>query len=143
MRVVTYRQPVQTLLNSMGLTVDSHSMTHPSPGPLLEAAQARDKKQLELLAGLIDRLLAAREPDGSSLFDHTTVVFGGQTRTVHSTDNCPTLLTGRGAGLKLGEQFNYPDKTPLANLWVTILRQSGVTVDTLGDSTGSFDELRA
>ncbi|MGB8854436.1 MAG: DUF1552 domain-containing protein [Pirellulales bacterium] len=142
-RVITYRQPVQTLLNSMGLTIDSHSMTHPSPGPLLEAAQARDKKQLELLGGLIDRLLAAKEPDGTSLFDHTTLVFGGQTRTVHSTDNCPTIVTGRGAGLKLGEQFNYPDKTPLANLWVTILRQSGVAVEKLGDSTGTFDELLA
>lgn len=36
-----------------------------------------------LLTGLIGRLLAAREPDGSSLFDHATVVFGNRTRKVH------------------------------------------------------------
>lgn len=142
-RVVTYRQPVQTLLNSMGLSVESHAITHPSPGPLLDAAVARDKQQLELLAGLIDRLLAAKEPDGSSLFDHTTVVFGGNTRTVHSLDNAPTLVTGGGAGLKLGEQFNYADKTPLCNLWLTILQGSGVKVEKHGDSTGAFDELRS
>ena len=142
-RVITYRQPVQTLLNSMGLKVAGHAMTHPSPGPLMEAAHARDKKQLELFAGLIDRLLATKEPDGSSLFDHTTVVFGGNTRTVHSTDNCPTILAGGGSGLKLGEQFNYPDKTPLCNLWLTILKGSGLKVNKHGDSTGTFDELYA
>lgn len=142
-RVVTYRQPVQTLLNSMGLSVESHAITHPSPGPLLEAAIARDKQQLELLAGLIDRLLAAKEPDGSSLFDHTTVVFGGNTRTVHSLDNAPTIVAGGGAGLKLGEQFNYADKTPLCNLWLTLLQGSGVKAAKHGDSTGVFEELRS
>lgn len=142
-RVITYRQPVQTLLNSMGLSVDSHAITHPSAGPLLDAAIARDKQQLELLAGLIDRLMKTKEPDGSSLFDHTTVVFGGNTRTVHSLDNCPTLITGGGSGLKLGEHFNYPDKTPLCNLWLTILKGSGLPTDKHGDSTGPLEELRA
>jgi hypothetical protein len=142
-RVITYRQPVQNLLNSMGLSVEQHSMTHPSPGPLLEAAHARDKQQLELVAGLIDRLLAVKEPDGSRLFDHTTLVFGGNTRTVHMVDNCPTLVAGAGAGLKLGEHISFPDKTPLCNLWLTMLQGSGVKVDTIGDSTGTFEELRA
>lgn len=142
-RVITYRQPVETLLRSMDISVGSHAMTHPSPGPLLDAAHARDRKQTELLAGLIDRLLAAKESDGSSLFDHTTVVFGSNTRTVHSLDNCPTIVTGRGAGIKLGEQFVFPDRTPLCNLWLTILRGSGVQVERNGDSTGTFDDLRA
>ncbi|MFO0821713.1 MAG: DUF1552 domain-containing protein [Gemmataceae bacterium] len=141
-RVITYRQPVETLLRSMDIAVGSHAMTHPSPGPLFDAAHTRDRKQTELLAGLIDRLLAAKEPDGTSLFDHTTVVFGSNTRTVHSQDNCPTIVTGRGSGLKLGEHFNYPDKTPLCNLWLTILKGSDLKVEKFGGSTGTLDELR-
>lgn len=140
-RVITYRQPVETLLRSMDIAIGSHAMTHPSPGPLLDAAHARDRKQTELLAGLIDRLLAAKEPDGTSLFDHTTLVFGSNTRTVHSLDNCPTIVTGRGAGLRLGEQFVFPDKTPLCNLWLTILRGSGDKIAKHGDSKGTLDDL--
>ena len=140
-RIVTYRQPVETLLRSMEINLGSHSITHPSPGPLLDAAHARDKKQNELFAGLIDRLLAAKEPDGSSLFDHTTVVFGSNTRTVHSLDNCPTIVVGRGSSLKLGEHFVLPDKTPLCNLWLTILNGSGVKTEKHGDSTGLVNSL--
>lgn len=142
-RIITYRQPVETLLRSMDITLGSHTITHPSPGPLLDAAIARDKKQNELFAGLLDRLLAAKEPDGSSLFDHTTLVFGSNTRTVHMVDNCPTIVAGGGAGLKLGEHFVLPDKTPLCNLWLTILRGSGVGVERHGDSTGVLDAVRA
>ncbi len=142
-RVITYRQPVETLLRSMDINLGSHTITHPSPGPLLEAAHARDKKQNELFAGLLDRLLAAKEPDGSTLFDHTTVVFGSNTRAVHFLDNCPTLVAGGGAGITLGEHFVFPDKTPLCNLWLTLLEGSGVKLEKHGDSTGTLDALLA
>lgn len=142
-RIITYRQPVETLLRSMNITLGSHTITHPSPGPLLDAAMARDKQQNELLAGLMDRLLAVKEPDGSSLFDHTTLVFGSNTRTVHMVDNCPTIVAGGGSGLKLGEHVVLPDRTPLCNLWLTILQGSGVPVDKHGDSTGVLEAVRA
>lgn len=35
----------------------------------LRLAEAGDKKQLELLAGSINRVLAAQEPDGSGILD--------------------------------------------------------------------------
>ncbi|NBO92335.1 MAG: hypothetical protein EBV06_08515 [Planctomycetia bacterium] len=69
------------------------------------------------------------------------MVFGSNTRTVHSQDNCPTIVTGRGSGFKLGEHFNYPDKTPLSNLWLTILKGSGLKVEKFGGSTGTLGEI--
>jgi hypothetical protein len=70
------------------------------------------KAQSELLAHLLDKLKSTREPDGSTLFDHTTVVYGSNIRTGHSLDNCPTLLAGRGAGICLGQNILAPKDTP-------------------------------
>jgi len=63
----------------------------------MEASQKRDIAQSELLAGLIDNLKATKEPDGTSLFDHTTLAYGSNIRSAHYLDNCPTVLAGGGA----------------------------------------------
>jgi hypothetical protein len=144
-RVLTYRQPVTTLLTSLGLKTEAHTMSHyhGRPGDVVESSRKRDLAQSELLAGLIDKLKATKEPDGSSLFDHVTVVYGSNIRTGHSLDNCPTLITGRGAGVKLGENIVLPKNTPLCNAWLTLLKQSGVAIESFGDSTGTLDAILA
>ena len=144
-RVHTYRQPVTTLLTSMGLKTEAHTMSHyhGRPGDVVESSRKRDLTQSELLAGLITRLKNAKEPDGSTLFDHTTVVYGSNIRTGHSLDNCPTLITGRGAGVKLGENIVVTKGTPLCNAWLTLLKGSGVDVGSFGDSTGELGEIKA
>jgi hypothetical protein len=97
---------------------------------------------LALLA-LIKKLKDTKEPDGSTLFDHTTVVYGSNIRTGHSLDNCPTLITGRGAGVKLGENIVVTKGTPLCNAWLTLLKGSGVDAGSFGDSTGELGEIKA
>ena len=144
-RVLTYRQPVSTLLTSLGVRIDSHTMSHyHGKGPeYLEASIKRDQAQCELLAGLLDKLKATKEPDGSTLFDHTTVAYGSNIRTAHSLDNAPTILAGRGAGIKLGQNLVVHKDTPLCNAWLTLLRGSGVEVERHGDSTGVLPALLA
>jgi len=144
-RVLTYRQPVTTLLTSLGFKTEAHTMSHyhGRPGDVVDASRNRDLAQSELLAGLITRLKATKEPDGTSLFDHTTVVYGSNIRTGHSLDNCPTLIAGRGAGVRLGENIVVPKGTPLGNAWLTLLRGSGVDAERFGDSTGALDAIVA
>ena len=142
-RVATFRQPIQHLLTSLGIKVAAHDMSHYAPGPRMEAAKHRDKVQGEMLATLIDALKGTKETDGSSLFDHTTVVFGSNIRSIHYLDNCPTLIAGRGAGVTLGHHIAMPKDTPLCNVWLTLLRGSGVPADSFGDSTGIIKELVA
>jgi hypothetical protein len=142
-RVVTYRQPVTTLLTSMAIKTEAHTMSHyhGAPGDRIEASRARDLAQSELLAGLLKKLKATKEPDGSSLFDHTTLVYGSNIRTSHSLDNCPTLIAGRGAGVSLGKNIVVTKGTPLCNAWLTILQGSGVPAESFGDSTGPIPEM--
>jgi hypothetical protein len=92
---------------------------------------------------LLDKLKATKEADGSSLLDHTTIAYGTNTRTEHNGDNCPTLLAGHGAGLKMGQNLVLPKGTPLCNAWLTLLKGSGVPVERHGDSTGILKELLA
>ena len=53
-RVITYRQPVSSLLASLDIRVNPHDMSHYVPGDRMEASQKRDQVQGELLAGLLD-----------------------------------------------------------------------------------------
>jgi hypothetical protein len=143
-RVLTYRQPVGTLLQSLDVKVAPHDMSHYSPGDRMQASQKRDTVQSELLAGLIDKLKATKEADGSSLFDHVALAYGSNIRTIHYLDNCPTLLTGGGANLKMGQHLVLPKDTPLANVWLTMLHGVGVNpkqCERHGDSTGVVKEL--
>jgi hypothetical protein len=142
-RVMTFRQPIQHLLTSLGISVAAHDMSHYHPGERMAAAQKRDLAQSEMLATFIDKLKATKEPDGSSLFDHTTVVFGSNIRSIHYLDNCPTLIAGRGAGVTLGHHLVQPKHTPLCNVWLTLLQGTGCAINAFGDSTGVVEALRA
>lgn len=142
-RVITYRQPVGSLLQSLAIKVAPHDMSHYSPGDRMTASQRRDTAQSELLAGLIDKLKAVKEADGRSLFDHTCLAYGSNIRTIHYLDNCPTLLTGGAANLKLGHHLVLPKDTPLANVWLTLLHGIGVNTPRHGDSTGVLKALAA
>ncbi len=144
-RVMTFRQPVATLLTAMDIKVHPHDMSHyhTTLGEKLDASQRRDIAQSELLAGFLDKLKATKEADGSTLFDNIALAYGSNIRTGHELSNCPTIITGRGAGLKLGHSIVAPKDTPLCNAWLTMLQGVGVNVVRHGDSTGTVSELTA
>lgn len=142
-RVMSYRLPGQELLKSMDVTLSAHNISHYSPGDRMAASKARDKAHSELLAGLIDKLKATKEPDGSSLFGHTALAFGSNISSIHYLDNCPTILTGGGANLKLGQHLALPKDTPLCNVWLTMLQGMGIQAERHGDSSGVVKELQA
>lgn len=144
-RVMTFRQPVDTLLKALNIAVHPHDMSHyhTTLGEKLDASQRRDLTQSELLAGFIDKLKATKEPDGSSLFDHVALAYGSNIRTGHELSNCPTILAGRGAGLKLGQNIVAPKDTPLCNAWLAMLHGVGVQAERHGDSSGVLKEILA
>ena len=142
-RVFTYRQPVESLLKSFGATITGHNMSHYTNGDRKSVSQTRDQKQSELLAYFIDRLKATREADGSRLFDHVSLSYGSNINSIHYLTNCPTIITGGGAGIELGQHLVLGPNTPLANLWLSLLRGVGIDVASHGDSSGVIRELFA
>jgi hypothetical protein len=140
-RVITYRQPHWNLMKALDIDYHPHDVSHYAPGSRMEASQKRDRKMSELLAELIDKLAAVKEADGSSLLDQVALSFGSNIRSVHSLDNCPTILAGGGAGLSHGRHVVASKDTPLCNLWLTLIRGLGVEAERHGDSTGVVKEL--
>ncbi len=141
-RVFTYRQPVTSFIQSLGATISAHNMSHYQPGMRMEVSRKRDRKNSELLAYFIDKLKASKEADGSSLYDHISLSFGSNINSIHYLTNCPALITGGGAGVKHGRHLVMKDaKTPLCNLWLSLLQGTGLEVESHGDSTGTLGEL--
>ena len=144
-RVMTYRQPVNTVLKDIGVPYTGHDLSHyeRSQGDRMEFSQKRDEAQSKLLAGFLDKLKATKEADGTSLFDNAVLAFGSNISSVHFLNNCPTVLAGGGAGIKLGQHLVLSKDTPLCNVWLTLLNGLGVKAERHGDSTGVVKELIA
>ena len=143
-RVISYRQPVETLLKSMGASITSHNMSHYSPkGDRFPVSKERDLKQSELLAYFFDKLKSTKDVNGESLFETTTIGYGSNIRHSHTLNNCPTLIAGNTKNLKLGEHLWMPKGTPLCNVWLTLLKASGIEQASFGDSNGLVEQILA
>ncbi|MCM8530444.1 MAG: DUF1552 domain-containing protein [Lentisphaeraceae bacterium] len=142
-RVYSYQMPGDTLLSSLGSSFDTHAISHHngSNDERTRDSLKRDEAHLRLISGFIDKMKATKDVDGRTIFDNTTLVFGSNLRQTHSLNNCPTFVTGGGSGFKHGRHIVMDKKTPLCNLWQSILQGSGVKTGRFGDSTGVIKEI--
>lgn len=136
-RVISYRQPVEGLFPELGFKVGGHATTHcTEKSDAYKASIARDQKQAELLAYLIDRLKALKDPNGTSIFHNSIIAYGSGIRSNHDLRDTPTLVAGHGGGgMRQGQHYVYQShQTPLANLWCGILNQVGAETKSFADS---------
>lgn len=143
-RVITYRQPINSILKSWDFSLGAHSLSHYNLDPRRrEASQQKDAMFMELFAGLLDLFKQTKDIDGQSLFDTTLISYGSNLRTGHGLKGCPALYTGGAGGkLKRGEHIVLPQQdTPLANYWLTLAQQSGVPLEQFSHSTDALGEL--
>ncbi len=94
---------------------------------------------MEQFAAFIKKL--ADTPDGQgTLLDHSIFMYGSNMSNsdLHNNYPEPNILVGGGNGkIKLvGQHIVLPERTPIANLHLTILQKAGVERDKFGDSTG-------
>jgi hypothetical protein len=85
----------------------------------------------------------ADTPDGQgSLLDHSIFMYGSNMSNSHQHSNypIPNLIVGGGNGkLKQGGQhLMLAERTPIANLHLTLLQKVGHEQDHFGDSTGTI-----
>ena len=96
----------------------------------------------KMLAYYLGRLRDTQDGDGS-LLDHSMVLYGAglSDANLHLyTDLSLLLVAGGVGGIKGGQHVRYPNRTPMANLLLTMLDKADVPhVDKLGDSTGRLD----
>jgi uncharacterized protein DUF1552 len=96
----------------------------------------------KMLSYYLGRLRDTSDGDGS-LLDHSMILYGAglSDANLHLyTDLSLLLVAGGIGGIKGGHHVRYPNRTPMANLLLTMLDKADVPhMEKLGDSTGRLD----
>ena len=93
---------------------------------------------MERFADFLDKMAATPDGDGS-LLDHSIFMYGSNMSNSdrHNNYPLPVVLVGGGNGkLKGGRHLALPERTPIANLHLSVLNKLGIEREKLGDSTG-------
>ncbi|MCA9139102.1 MAG: DUF1552 domain-containing protein [Planctomycetales bacterium] len=132
----------RTFPGVLGLNPDWHGLAHAAAkkgGP--ENIGRFDQFLAENLARFLTRLKETPEGEGNML-DRTLVLYGSSNSRTHQNHNYPLLLAGgSGLGLKHNHYLHFDEKTPMSNLFVTMLHALGLQTESFVDSTGPLNGL--
>jgi hypothetical protein len=121
-----------------------HALSHHAND---EAKKARlvkiQRYHTECFARFVAKLASMPDGDGTML-DHSLLLYGSNmsNSNLHNQYPLPTALLGRACGqLKGSRHVYFAERTPLANVLLTMLQRTGVKIDKVGDSTGAIAEI--
>ena len=133
------------VIREAGVTASHHGLSpHGENEDKKKKLTKVDQFHVRQLAYFLNKL--KNTPDGpGNLLDHSMVLYGSGmgNGSRHTLKDLPILLAGHAKGkLKQGQHHSYQsNETPLANLFVVMLQQMGVPVESFSDSTGPLDHL--
>ena len=129
-----------------GVSGNHHSISHHKDDPRqLDQYERINRWHIEQYAYLLNRLKAIPEGEGT-LLDHSLVLFGSGLRdgNRHSPVDLPILVGGQAGGaLQTGVHLSFDPKTPLANLYQSVLKVWDIDGIQFGDSTGPLNSILA
>jgi hypothetical protein len=145
-RVVTLmigREGGNRTYRSIGVPEAHHGLSHHfNDSTKIEKLQKIDAHHVEMLAYLLDKMKSAK--DGSAtLLDNSMVVYGSSISdgNRHQHDNLPIVLAGGAGGKFKGGRHIKFEKTPMTNLFMSMMDVVGVHPEKFGDSTGQIKNL--
>ena len=145
-RVITFMMGHETSNRAypeIGVPDAHHALSHHGGDKaLIEKLKKVDRHLTEMFAYYLDRLAATPDGDGS-LLESVMMLYGSgmSDGNRHDHHDLPTLLLGAAAGPNGGRHMRVAKDTPNTNLFLTMLDELGVPIDTMGDSTGRVDTL--
>ncbi|MEO8307900.1 MAG: DUF1552 domain-containing protein [Pseudomonadota bacterium] len=146
-RVATFmmaREVSMRTYTNLGVSDAFHPLSHHQENPAkIEKLVKVQNFHTKVFTGFLDKLAATADGDGS-LLDHSIILFGSNMSNSdkHNNDPLPSAVFGGAYGkIKGGQHLHYPQNSPHANLLLTLLDRAGVSVEKVGDSTGTFAEI--
>jgi hypothetical protein len=97
-----------------------------------------DRYHVSILAYMIEKMMLVEESDGTSLLDHSLVLYGSgiSDGDRHDHVDLPVIVLGKGGGgWRSGQHLHCRPQTPMSNLLLAMLHQAGVGAERFGDST--------
>ncbi len=126
-----------------GVKNETHGLTHHGNEPEKIAELRRiEEAQLKVFGELLGSLRGTPET-GGNLLDRTQVLYGSclGNANSHSNQNLPMILAGGGFRHGGHLRFDPVNNTPLANLYVSMLRKLEVDADRFASSNGPLRGL--
>lgn len=132
--------------HELNFTKSHHGLTHSQDREDVKKDLAQvDRFYVDLFAEVLEQLDAINEGEGT-LLDHSIITLGsglGDGKD-HTMDELPIIVAGSANGrIKTGRILNCPEKTPLANLWLSQAQLMGTGMERFADSTGPLKGLLA
>ena len=147
-RVATYimvSEGTNRTYNHIGVPDAFHPVSHHAND--LERLNKLVKIQtwhVEQFAAFVKKMAETKDGDGT-LLDHSIFMYGSNMSNsdMHNNYPEPNILVGGGNGKmkQIGQHILLPERTPIANLHLTVLQKAGVAREKFGDSTGVISEV--
>ena len=107
----------------------------------IESLVGFDQFLAQHFARFLQKMDAMDEGDGSVL-DRTAILFGSSNSVTHRNVNYPLILAGGNKlGFKHGQYLRFNGKTPMSNLFVSMLNRVDVPTESFVDSTGELEGI--
>ncbi len=147
-RVVSYMMAAEVSnqpYSHIGIPDAFHPLSHHADNKAsMEKLAQIQRYHVEVFVEFLQKLEAMPDGDGGSMLDNSIFLYGSNmsNSNLHNQFPLPSLVVGHGAGtITGGQHLPYPDRTPLANLLLTLLVRAGVPIESVGDSTGELSEV--
>jgi hypothetical protein len=131
--------------NFIGVPESFHPISHhANEQPKIDQVVKIQTWHVERFAAFLKKMAETQEGDGSVL-DHSIFLYGSNmgNSDKHSNWPIPTVIVGGGNGSRRlgGEHVAFKERTPLANVHLTLLNKFGIRQDSFADSTGMIEEI--
>jgi len=128
----------------LNFTEGHHYLTHNQQKPKLAKKVAEiDRYYMVRFARFLEKLADIEDVDGNSVLHNSMIVFGGAMSdgNRHQHDNLPLVLAGTGGGAFDTCRYLPLEKTPMSNLFLSMLGHFGIRTEQFGDSTGCLEQI--
>ena len=128
--------------DEIGVSDPHHPLSHHrNMADALEKLTKINTFHMELFAQFVAKLKAAKDGDGT-LLDRSMILYGCgiADSNRHTHEKLPVLVVGGASGtVDTGRHIVLKNDTPVANLFLAIMKRHGVQRDGFGDSTGLLE----
>jgi len=128
----------------IGVSEGHHSLSHHRENKDMKDKLAKiDHFYVTQFAYFLDKLKSMKDPSGATVLDNSMIVYGSglSDGNRHRHDDLPIILAGKGGGTLETDRHVRLDakaKTPMSNLFVSMMDKMGIQDPDFGDSTGAL-----
>jgi hypothetical protein len=136
------REQNTRVYSELGISDAYHPLTHHQGDRVkIDKVTQIDILHTKAVAYFLEKLRSTPDGDGT-LLDHSMIVYGSSMSdgNMHVHHDVPVfMVAGKSSQIKGGRHLRYPQHTPMANLYLSMLDRAGIHLDNFGDSTGRLD----